>query len=106
MPHLRLMQGASLATTNSRGLATAKVASGLLVNYLTRFGLSIEAPCSSLTSRQALQSVFKGRVNDARGRENAVERCDVSVQDRPDKTECRLIVKMICKNGELLYLET
>ncbi|KAK5714686.1 hypothetical protein LTR17_017141 [Elasticomyces elasticus] len=48
---------------------------------------------------RALQSVFKGRSNDGRGRESAVERCDVSIQDQPDKTECRLIVKMLCKHG-------
>ena len=28
-----------------------------------------------------------------------MERCDVSIQDQPDKTECRLIVKMLCKHG-------
>ena len=48
---------------------------------------------------QALQSVFKGRANDVRGRETTVERCDVSIQDQPDKTECRLVVKMLCKHG-------
>ncbi|TKA70059.1 hypothetical protein B0A55_06242 [Friedmanniomyces simplex] len=48
---------------------------------------------------KALQSVFKGRSNEGRGRESAVERCDVSIQDQPDKTECRLIVKMLCKHG-------
>lgn len=53
---------------------------------------------------KALQSVFKGRANDVRGRESVVERCDVTVQDQPDKTQCRLIVKMICKHGMyLLY---
>jgi len=52
-----------------------------------------------LTGQQALQSVFKGRANDFRGRETMIERCDVSIQDQPDKTECRLIVKMICKHG-------
>ena len=50
-------------------------------------------------STKALQSVFKGRANDSRGRESTVERCDVSVLDRPDKTECRLVVKMLCKHG-------
>jgi cell cycle checkpoint control protein RAD9A len=48
---------------------------------------------------KALQSVFKGRANDVRGREPVVERCDVTVQDQPDKTECRLVVKMVCKHG-------
>ncbi|KAK6388050.1 hypothetical protein LTR65_008216 [Meristemomyces frigidus] len=48
---------------------------------------------------KALQSVFKGRSRDAGGRETAIERCDVSIQDQPDRTECRLIVKMLCKHG-------
>jgi len=48
---------------------------------------------------QALLSVFKGRLIDARGRETAIDKCEVSVQDRPDQTECRLIVKMICNHG-------
>ncbi|KAK5118044.1 hypothetical protein LTR62_004090 [Meristemomyces frigidus] len=48
---------------------------------------------------KALQSVFKARGSDGRGRESLVERCDVVIQDQPDKTECRLIVKMLCKHG-------
>lgn len=59
----------------------------------------MQVPFLALITGQALQSVFKGRGSDARGREGAIERCDVSIQDQPDKTECRLIVKMICKNG-------
>lgn len=54
---------------------------------------------TQLTFNQALQSVFKGRTTDSRGRETAIERCDVSIQDQPDKTECRLIVKMKSKHG-------
>ncbi|KXL50958.1 hypothetical protein M433DRAFT_149219 [Acidomyces richmondensis BFW] len=46
-----------------------------------------------------LQSVFKGRMNDFRGRENSIEKCEVSVLDQPDEAECRLIVKMLCKHG-------
>lgn len=63
---------------------------------------NVTASILSFRSRwlpQALVSVFKGRGLDARGRDVAVERCDVSVQDQPDKTECRLAVKMLCKNG-------
>jgi cell cycle checkpoint control protein RAD9A len=48
---------------------------------------------------QALQSAFKARATETRGRESLIERCDVSIQDQPDKTTCRLIVKMICKHG-------
>jgi len=48
---------------------------------------------------KALQSVFKGRANDVRGREAMVDRCDVSIEDQPDKTECRFVVTLICKHG-------
>lgn len=48
---------------------------------------------------QALQSAFKGRSNEYRVRETAIERCDVTIQDQPDKTECRFIVKMVSKHG-------
>jgi cell cycle checkpoint control protein RAD9A len=54
---------------------------------------------------RALQSVFKGRTNDARGRETGVDRCDVSIQDRPDRAECRLVVKMLCKHGTQLAID-
>ncbi|OTA35403.1 hypothetical protein BTJ68_03207 [Hortaea werneckii EXF-2000] len=48
---------------------------------------------------KALQSVFKGRASEARGRESPIERCDVTIQEQPDRTECRLVVKMISRNG-------
>ena len=36
-----------------------------------------------------------------------IERCDVTIQDQPDKAECRLIVKLLCKHGaySLRHLE-
>ncbi len=49
--------------------------------------------------RQALLSVFKGRLGDVRDKDTAVERCEGYIQDQPDKTECRLIVKMVCRHG-------
>ena len=48
---------------------------------------------------KALLSVFKGRLYDPSGRDGAIDRCEVSVQDRPDETQCRFIVKMICNQG-------
>ncbi|KAI7536332.1 Rad9-domain-containing protein [Hortaea werneckii] len=48
---------------------------------------------------KALQSVFKGRASEARGRESPIERCDVTIQEHPDRTECRLVIKMISKSG-------
>ena len=38
---------------------------------------------------------------DTREKDTSIERCEVSVQDRPDKIECRLIIKMICRHGRL-----
>lgn len=48
---------------------------------------------------QALLSVFKGRLGDVRDKDTAVERCECHIQDQHDKTECRLIVKMVCRHG-------
>ncbi|KAI9844289.1 MAG: hypothetical protein M1837_005699 [Sclerophora amabilis] len=50
---------------------------------------------------KALLSVFKGRLMDARDKDTAIERCEISIQDRPEKAECRLVVKMICRHGVL-----
>jgi cell cycle checkpoint control protein RAD9A len=70
------------------------------VNFPTRSATTMmEHILAMLTYTKALQSVFKGRTIDIRGRETTVERCDVSIQDQPDKTECRLLVKMISRHG-------
>ncbi|KAJ4349896.1 uncharacterized protein N0V89_008516 [Didymosphaeria variabile] len=53
--------------------------------------------CSMYT--KALLSVFKGRLYDPLGRDGAIDRCEVSVQDRADETQCRFIVKMVCNQG-------
>ena len=51
---------------------------------------------------QALLSVFKGRLGDQRDKDTAVERCECHFQDQPDKTDCRLIIRMICRHGWLM----
>ncbi|CAD6579613.1 MAG: hypothetical protein ASARMPRED_009203 [Alectoria sarmentosa] len=48
---------------------------------------------------KALLSVFKGRLDDVRDKDTAVERCECHIQDQHDKTECRLIIKMVCRHG-------
>ncbi|KAF1836249.1 hypothetical protein BDW02DRAFT_546661 [Decorospora gaudefroyi] len=53
--------------------------------------------CSMYT--KALLSVFKGRLYDPLGRDGAIDRCDVSVQERENETQCRFIVKMVCNQG-------
>ncbi|KAL3474876.1 Rad9-domain-containing protein [Aspergillus californicus] len=47
---------------------------------------------------KALLSVFKGRTS-GRDKDTAVERCEFEVQEDPDETECRLVIKMICGLG-------
>ncbi|KAF2097221.1 hypothetical protein NA57DRAFT_77475 [Rhizodiscina lignyota] len=51
-----------------------------------------------ITSK-ALLSVFKGRLFDPRKGDTAIDRCEVSLQDRPNQAQCRLIIKMICDQG-------
>ncbi|KAL8924425.1 MAG: hypothetical protein Q9208_004033 [Pyrenodesmia sp. 3 TL-2023] len=51
------------------------------------------------TTKYALLSVFKGRLFDVRKEATAVERCEVSINDQADETECRIAVKMVCKHG-------
>jgi len=36
---------------------------------------------------------------DAKERDAAIERCEVSIEERANKAECRLMVKMICRHG-------
>ncbi|KAG9192048.1 cell cycle checkpoint control protein RAD9A [Alternaria panax] len=53
--------------------------------------------CSMYT--KALLSVFKSRLYDPLGREGAIDRCEVSVQERENETQCRFVVKMVCNQG-------
>jgi len=48
---------------------------------------------------QALLSIFKGQLRDLREKDTAIERCECYIQDQPDKTECRFVVKMVCRHG-------
>ena len=54
---------------------------------------------SSTEGRQALAAIFRRRLAETRDKESALERCDFELQARPDQTECRLIFKLICKQG-------
>ncbi|KAI9798917.1 MAG: hypothetical protein M1825_004930 [Sarcosagium campestre] len=62
-------------------------------------GLQAPDAESARFSCRALLAVFRGRVHDVRDKDTAIERCELSIQDRPDKTECRIVVKMICRHG-------
>jgi cell cycle checkpoint control protein RAD9A len=57
-----------------------------------------------LSHTQALISVFKSRIIDSRGRDTAIEKCEVSVQEQAQETECRFIIKMICSYGKINLL--
>jgi cell cycle checkpoint control protein RAD9A len=48
---------------------------------------------------QALLSIFKKRSIDGKERETALEHCEIELQAKPDQTDCRLIIKMICRHG-------
>ncbi|KAL9094699.1 MAG: hypothetical protein Q9165_002969 [Trypethelium subeluteriae] len=48
---------------------------------------------------KALSSVFKSRLADTRGGDTALERCEITVEEEPDKVTCRFIVKLICRHG-------
>tara|TARA_R110002003_G_scaffold127_7_gene11932 strand:- start:6509 stop:7597 length:1089 start_codon:yes stop_codon:yes gene_type:complete len=48
---------------------------------------------------KALLSVFKSRLFDPLGRDGAIDRCEVSVQERDNEAQCRFIVKMVCNQG-------
>ncbi|KAF2086706.1 DNA repair protein Rad9 [Saccharata proteae CBS 121410] len=60
---------------------------------------SVEGRFTCRIMNKALISVFKGRQVDPRGRDTVLERCEVSLQDRPDEAECRLIIRMVCNQG-------
>ncbi|GAB7339127.1 hypothetical protein MBLNU457_5799t2 [Dothideomycetes sp. NU457] len=48
---------------------------------------------------RALLSAFKARLFDPRNRDSPIDRCDLTIDEQPDKVECRLIVKMVCRHG-------
>jgi hypothetical protein len=57
-----------------------------------------------LTSIKALLAVFKSRISDPRGGDTSIDRCEVSVEDKPNKVQCRLVVKMVCRHGKFIQL--
>lgn len=57
---------------------------------------------ASFNDQQALLSVFKARTVDVRHPEGGIDRCDVSIEDQSNKVKCRMVVKMICRNGTSL----
>ncbi|KAF2712431.1 hypothetical protein K504DRAFT_426715 [Pleomassaria siparia CBS 279.74] len=90
----------ALNSSKSAYAALTLDAANFFTNYEcipSQGGLDGRFTCS--ISTKALLSVFKGRLYDPLGRDGAIDRCEVSVQDKPDQTECRFIVKMVCNQG-------
>ncbi|KAI4723434.1 Rad9-domain-containing protein [Aureobasidium sp. EXF-10727] len=84
--------------------ATAKVHDALVC--LAKFGETVcmEARGDmSLTYLKALLAVFKSRISDPRGGDTSIDRCEVSVEDKPNKVQCRLVVKMVCRHVEVSH---
>ena len=48
---------------------------------------------------KAIASVFKGRLGDAKTGEGAIERCEAVFEDRPTGEECRLVIKLMYRQG-------
>ncbi|PGH27058.1 hypothetical protein AJ80_01244 [Polytolypa hystricis UAMH7299] len=81
------------------------------VSFFSRYSLDISLNAVGVAAKnipgrlsfqlyiKALLSVFKGRSNDFKDKETAVERCEVELHDSPEETKCRLIVHMICRQG-------
>lgn len=57
-----------------------------------------------LTCLEALLAVFKSRISDPRGGDTSIDRCEVSVEDKPNKVQCRLVVRMVCRHGMTISL--
>ncbi|KAI9845388.1 MAG: hypothetical protein M1838_001743 [Thelocarpon superellum] len=72
---------------------------GRIHDVLVCLGKFNESVSIEARKDKALLSVFKGRLLDARDRDTAIERCELSIQDRPGVAECRLLVKMMCRHG-------
>ncbi|RAL11605.1 putative DNA repair protein rad9 [Aspergillus homomorphus CBS 101889] len=62
-------------------------------------GLNQRPPMESQANiRKALVSVFKGRAS-GRNKDTSIERCEFELQDDPDETESRLVIRLICGLG-------
>ncbi|TKX19163.1 DNA repair protein rad9 [Elsinoe australis] len=46
-----------------------------------------------------LLSAFRSRLSENRNADTPIERCDISIEEDADATECRMVVAIICKHG-------
>ncbi|KAF4553684.1 DNA repair protein rad9-like protein [Elsinoe fawcettii] len=48
---------------------------------------------------KTLLSAFRSRLAENRNADTPIERCDISIEEDADATECRMVVAIICKHG-------
>lgn len=92
----------SLTALNSSKSAYASFAldkNRFFSEYQCNAGKGADARFTCQIYNKAMLSVFKGRISDLRGRDTAIDRCEVSIKERPGETECRLVIKMVCNPG-------
>jgi len=61
--------------------------------------MTTSCSCYVYLLSQALLSIFKKRTTDGKEKDTALEYCEVDLQAKPDETECRLIIRMVCRHG-------
>ncbi|KAI5268946.1 Rad9-domain-containing protein [Aureobasidium subglaciale] len=92
----------TLTTLNSSRTSYASFsldAKSFFLSY--NFGLGQGARFTCQLYNKALLAVFKTRMSDPRGGDTSIDRCEVSVEDKPSKVQCRLVVRMVCKHEQL-----
>ncbi|KAG9828765.1 Rad9-domain-containing protein, partial [Aureobasidium melanogenum] len=90
----------TLTTLNSSRTSYASFALDAKTFFLSYdFGLGQGARFTCQLYNKALLAVFKSRISDPRGGDTSIDRCEVSVEDKPNKVQCRLVVRMVCRHG-------
>ena len=64
--------------------------------------ICLYALSDDLKISQALLSVLKAQLHDMRDKDTGIERCECHVQEEPNKPDCRLVFKMVCRHGDYL----
>ncbi|KAI5205859.1 Rad9-domain-containing protein [Aureobasidium subglaciale] len=85
----------ALTTLNSSRTSYASFSLDARSFFLSyNFGLGQGARFTCQLYNKALLAVFKTRLSDPRGGDTSIDRCEVSVEDKPNKVQCRLVVRM------------
>lgn len=86
---------------------TAHASFSLNTTFFTKYHFSSEGrsaqgqprPWTCRVQNRALLAIFRRRLADPREKDVALERLDFELQAHPDQTECRLVFKLICRQG-------